>query len=134
MRYLGIDYGDSHVGLAVGDDESRFALPLETIPNKGFDQLTIDLKRFIASEGIDALVIGVPTLGATFGGQRLKIEAVIEEFRSCIAIPIHINDESFSSRQAQQLMRDKSSAPQTDEHAIAAMLILQSFFDKKANG
>ena len=30
-RYLGIDYGTKRIGLAIGDDDSRIASPLETV-------------------------------------------------------------------------------------------------------
>ncbi len=132
MRFLGIDYGDSHIGFAIGDDESHLALPLETITNHGFDLLTEDIKKLIDSEGIDALVVGVPMLGKTFEEQRLKIEKFISRLKDSVPMPIHASDESFSSRQAQRLIQDQSSVPGADEHAIAAMLILQSFFDKSS--
>ena len=35
MRFLGIDYGEKKIGLALGDDEIRTAAPLETVRNEG---------------------------------------------------------------------------------------------------
>lgn len=129
MKFLGMDYGDAHVGLAVGDDAARMALPLQTIHNKGVDALATDIKRLTALEEIDVIVIGVPQLGSIFGEQRSKIENVMKRLQQEISLPIHASDESFSSRQAHALMRDTSPSPGTDEHAIAAMLILQGYFD-----
>lgn len=131
MKYLGIDYGDSHIGFAIGDDDSRFAVPLQTNHNEGFDVFVKDLQALIAEEGIGALVIGIPGMGSVFQKQKEKIELVVERLRAELEVSILTSNESFTSREAQALLREKQHAPDMDEHAIAAMLILQGYFDKQ---
>lgn len=129
MRYLCIDYGDAHIGVALGDDETKTALPLETIPNEGVGSLIAYLSALIVREEVGAIVVGVPAMGNQYGEQRSVIEAAIKKLKATLSVPVHAADESFSSREARTLMRDRGPAPQTDEHAIAAMVILQGYFD-----
>ncbi len=129
MRYLGIDYGDSHIGLALGEDETRLAMPLETLPNKGLDAFCDDIRRISERENVGTVVVGVPSLGSAFDAQRKKIEDVIVRLQTRLTLPIIPADESFTSREAQHLLRESGGAPDTDEHAVAAMLILQAYLD-----
>lgn len=130
MRYLGIDYGDSHIGIALGDDETTTALPLETTPNEGPLKFSAYLSGVIAREGIGAIVVGVPVMGNQYGEQKKVIEKAIERLTESLSIPVYTADESFSSREARTLLSDRSPSPSSDEHAIAAMLILQSYLDR----
>ncbi|MBI4239623.1 Holliday junction resolvase RuvX [Candidatus Uhrbacteria bacterium] len=132
MRYLGIDYGDKHIGLAIGDDDSKLALPLITLVNAGAETLCSDISRVCSQENIDTLVIGVPGMGSVFVDQRKKIESVVYLLRRQVSAPVMTVDESFTSREARHLIHEqgKRVGESTDEHALAAMLILQSYFDK----
>ena len=78
MRYLGIDYGEAHVGIAIGDDETLMALPLETVTNEGVQEMIEYLTAVIVREGIGAIVVGVPAMGVHYGEQRAAIEAVVK--------------------------------------------------------
>ena len=132
MRYLGIDYGDAHIGIAIGDDETNTALPLETIPNKDGEQFSSYLAALIAREGVGAIVVGIPAMGQQYGEQRSVIEGAIKKLKEKLSVPVHAADESFSSRQAQRLLRETGKRV-VDDHAVAAMLILQGYLDKLHN-
>lgn len=131
MKYLGIDYGAAHIGIAIGDDEIHFAVPLETIPHTGMENVCHHLSIIAKNEGIEKIIVGVPTLGQVFGAQRKTIEEAIVCMRASIQIPIESADESFTTKEAQRLMRD-TGQKDTDEHAIAASLILQNYLDKNS--
>ncbi len=58
MRKLGIDYGDSRVGLALADELGITAQGLETIHHNGNDKLVLKrLDEILAQYQIDAFVI-----------------------------------------------------------------------------
>lgn len=125
MHYLGIDYGDRWVGLALGDDETRIASPYMTIDQTKGDFFAI-LKNTIHKEGIDAVVVGMPLhLGAS-KEQEEKTAIFIDRLRNEITIPVYEQNEQFTSKESQQYRKEGSDA---DEHSIAAMLILQSYLD-----
>lgn len=130
MKYLGIDYGGKHIGLAIGDGQSHFALPMETLLNRGVSECVSDIKNIIENEDIGSVVVGVPAMGSIFKGQKKEIEEFVETLKSHLTVPVGTSDESFSSRQAQRLLHETGKKT-VDDHAVAAMLILQNFFDKK---
>ncbi len=128
MTYLAIDYGSKHIGFALGDDEIGIASPFRIIENKGADQLFTQLKNLIKEEVIASVVVGMPLLGTADMRQRAEVEQFVTILKEHISIPIHTYDESFTSQEAQQRLKDTG---QKKDHAVAAMLILQSFFDSQ---
>ena len=61
MRTLGIDYGDSRVGLAITDPLGFTAQGLETVSHNGNDKLVLRRLDEIMSEyEIDTIVVGMP--------------------------------------------------------------------------
>lgn len=127
MRYLGIDFGEKKVGLALGDNETKLATPLEVIP--GGDDLAGRIAELVRAEGIDEIVIGVPGEAGDFhdGTQAKKVRGFIEELKGMIEAPIYTVDEQFTTAESRRLEEEYgATAP---EDALAAMLILQSYFD-----
>ena len=61
MRILGIDYGDSRVGIAITDGLGITAQGLETIHHKGNDKVILKRLDEIFSEyEVDTIVVGMP--------------------------------------------------------------------------
>ena len=61
MRTLGIDYGDSRVGLAISDALGLTAQGLETVSHKGNDKIVLKrLDEIFEKYEVDTIVIGMP--------------------------------------------------------------------------
>ena len=61
MRILGIDYGDSRVGLAISDALNITAQGLETIHHNGNDKIVLKrLEEILKEYEINEIVIGMP--------------------------------------------------------------------------
>lgn len=61
MRILGIDYGDSRVGLAITDPLGFTAQGLETISHSGNDKIVLRrLDEIMEQYEIDTIVVGMP--------------------------------------------------------------------------
>ena len=56
MRYLGIDYGSSKIGLALSDEAGTMGFPHAVVTNT--PRLVEELCALIAAENVGALVIG----------------------------------------------------------------------------
>src|SRR3989338_11471670 len=104
MRILGIDYGKKKIGLAFGESVVKFALPLEVIPNEGKKTFEI-LKKKMESEGIEAVVVGVPlSTGSHHGSEQLeRNRAFIAELAKRVSIPVFVEDESFTTAESLRL-------------------------------
>jgi len=129
MRLLGIDYGFRKIGMAIGDDESHVAVPLEVIQNYG-DFTIKELAERIHDEDIDIVVVGVPlSKGGRHGEEQLKqTRDFIHDLKKQTTVPIFEEDESFTSAESQRIQREEKSGVLED--ALAASLILQAFLNR----
>jgi putative Holliday junction resolvase len=126
MKYLSIDYGDKKVGLAIGDDEVKIASPFSVLEND--NKLMINLTSIIETENIESVVIGLPLgLAGQQSAQYKKVRRFITKLVDEINIPIIEEDEKLTSAYAQKLGSGKI------DDDVAAMIILQSYFDKITN-
>ena len=74
MRKLGIDYGDSRVGLAITDPLNVTAHGLETIHHKGNDKIVLKrIDEILEQYEIDTFVVGMPiNMNGTLG-ERVEV-------------------------------------------------------------
>ena len=78
MRKLGIDYGDSRVGIAITDELGITAQGLETIHHKGNDKIVLKrLEELFEKYQIDTIVIGIPI---NMDGTKTERVEVTEKF------------------------------------------------------
>ncbi len=61
MRCLGVDLGGKRLGLAVGDDATGVATPLEVVPYRGVEAAAEMLAATARRHGAARVVIGLPT-------------------------------------------------------------------------
>ncbi len=122
MRYLGIDYGEKRIGLAMGDQATKIAVPIKTVGS------IEEIGRILEEEGIEAVVVGIPVgLGAEYSGQmKKKLDDFIAGLKNRFGIKVFTVDERLSSKAADSLPGGKFKA---SRDAIAAMIILQTFLD-----
>lgn len=128
MKYLGIDFGKKKIGLALGDDGSRLAFPHENIA--GGDDAVERIVEFAKGEGVEALVVGIPipTEAHQTDDQLNATMAFVNRLTTVSGLPVFVVDEQFSSAEARRVQKEMgATAP---EDAIAAMLILQAYFDE----
>jgi putative Holliday junction resolvase len=124
MKYLGIDYGDAKVGLAIGDSETGLALPYKILANVGREHLVTDLKDVIKAEDVETVVVGMPINTTSHSSnQTNNVQSFIDELKNQLDIQIDFHDERFSSAEAKKLGAGKR------DDDIAAMLMLQNYLD-----
>lgn len=128
MKILGIDYGESKVGVAIGDTESGVASPLTIIKNGGWKNLLNQLLNTCSENQVELIVVGMPV--NTSDGQSKQMTR-INEFGRKLAeisgIDVLYYDERFSTQAARRLSVNNKK----HEDDLAAMLILQSYFDSR---
>jgi len=124
-KYLGVDWGEKRIGLALGDSETKIATPFKTVGS------VADVARVIKDERIDVVVVGRPVRITNYELRitNEKYNEFITDLKSKINVPVEMVDERLSSKAADALPGDKKTKASRDE--IAAMLILQSYLDKK---
>jgi len=119
MIVLGVDYGTSKVGLAIGHTETKVATPLGVV--KPAD-LVMKIERLIETEGINLVVFGLPL---SLSGEETASAKAVREFvfkiEPEISAPIVFEDERMTTAQAKRDGHDD---------AVAAMYLLQSYLDR----
>jgi len=129
-KYLGIDWGEKRIGLALGDSVTKTATPFKVVASLG------EVLKVIAEEGIDVLVVGEPkTLSNKKGETQKKSQEFFDLLKTKLEIPIEKVDERYSSSGADALSGKgkKNKRSSADRDALAAMIILQNYLDKISN-
>lgn len=125
--FLGIDYGRAHVGLSTGDTETKMAFPHKTLSGLPRHSLLEELRAIVKANKVERIVVGRPrSMSGGEGTLEKEVEEFSQQLRMTADIPVQLVDERFTSDAAQQLRHEN---PHADEHALAAMLILQFYFD-----
>lgn len=128
MNYLGIDYGEKKIGLAIGNDETRIAVPLEITDGSDQRRFADYLTTLIIRENINALIVGIPELSKERNKEHYeKVKAFSTFIQERVAIPVIEVDESFTTKEAQQLLGAKNRGR---DDAVAAMLLVQQVLER----
>lgn len=132
MRVLGIDYGTKRIGVAIGDMETKVAVPLRVIEGLGARDQVLGIGRIVKEEEIGLIVVGLPLRAE--GGKsttQKKVEKFIKELHEQVEVHIVTQDERFTTAQVERAMRGYGKAKKgIDKDAAAASLILQTFLDR----
>jgi putative Holliday junction resolvase len=128
VKYLGIDYGMKKTGLALGDSAASVAVPFGLIP--GGSATIPRICEIVKEEGIEAFVVGlpVPTSPEQSPAQMERVILFIKALGEATKLPVSIVDEQFSSTEARRVQKEHGAT--ASEDALAAMLILQAFFNE----
>lgn len=139
MRKLGIDYGDSRVGVAITDELGITVQGLETIHHKGNDKLVLKRLEEICNQyEIDTMVIGLPINMDGTSSERVEITEKFIHKLKCKFNKIKIEkvDERLTTVAAHKTMnylnidkREKKNIVDT----ISAVYILETYMNKLKN-
>lgn len=121
-RYLGVDWGEKRIGLALAEGETSLALPFKTTANLQ------ELLAVINSEEITDIVIGSPRkMSGEAANNPLWLD-FIGKLKNSTKLNIHFIDERLTSLAADARGgRDKNKASRDE---IAASIILQDYLDR----
>ncbi|HLD17573.1 MAG TPA: Holliday junction resolvase RuvX [Patescibacteria group bacterium] len=132
MRLLGIDYGKKKLGIALGETEGKIAMPVKILPNLGEETIRLLVKQ-VTTEDIGAVIVGVPlAVGSWHGsGQLTQTRKFIERLGKALSVPIYEEDESYTTSESLRLQREEGAL--AEEDALAAMLILEQFMNRRTS-
>lgn len=138
MRTLGIDYGDSRVGLAITDPLGITAQGLETIETKGNDKIVLRrLDEIFEKYEVDTIVVGMPY--NMNGSSSFRVEAT-EKFIHKLKckynkMKIVTMDERLTTVEAHRTMNllgiDKNKKKMIVD-TISAVYILEKYMNSES--
>lgn len=134
MRKLGIDYGDSRVGIAITDPLNITVQGLETIHHNGNDKIVLRrLDEILANYEIDTFVIGMPINMDGTLGERVEVTNKFINKLKCKynKIKIETVDERLTTIEANRIMNllniNKREERKNIVDTIAAECILETY-------
>lgn len=139
MRVLGIDYGRKRIGLALSDATGVLARPWKVIAREGgAAQLAAVIAAQLGAlqadgEPVGAVVLGLPRrLSGEANEQTAAVEALAARLRGRLAIPVILQDERLTSREAEDRLARREKDWRKRKQALdaeAAAIILQDYLD-----
>ena len=136
--YLGFDYGDKKIGVAVGNLETGIAAPLETVAAVQFKTNWVRITALIEQWRPEGLVVG---LSHQQDGRDNPVTPKIQRFSRQLEgryqLPVHLVDETLTTYESKQLLFDelklKAGKLWAVQDQLAAQLILQTFLNHTRN-
>lgn len=108
MRALGIDYGDSRVGVSVSDALGITAQGIETIHHNGNDKIVLKrIEELVNEYGVDTIAIGMPFNMNGTSSTRVEVtEKFINKLKCKFGNKINIEkiDERLTTVEAHRTM------------------------------
>jgi len=134
MRILGIDYGDSRIGVSVSDPFGWTAQGLETInASKGIQSVLKRLEEIIHEYSVEKIVVGFPVnMNGTVGDRGIKTENFIKVLEGKFNIPVQKWDERLTTVAAQRLLNESNIKRKKKKgliDTISSSYILQGYLD-----
>jgi putative transcription antitermination factor YqgF len=127
MKFLGIDFGLTHLGFAISNGDIAESLKLDTT-YKTDEDLFKKVINVIRLHEVENIVIGLSD-----GPIGEKAKYFGSKLESLVGIHVFFQNEDFSTQKAVSQMIEsgrKRSDRQTMDHNVAAANILQEYLDE----
>lgn len=131
---LAFDYGLRFIGVAVGDQATRMAHPLQTIDSEASAARFAAIADLIAEWRPTLLVVGLPL---SLDGEERDITRRARRFARQLegrfGLPVACVDERLSSAEAGAQLRQAGRGGRAAKHLLhpmAAQIILQAYLDE----
>lgn len=129
---LGLDPGERRIGVAVADERTRFARPLEVIDRQAVD-VVARIGEIVAEHAVEKVVVGRPVgLSGSAGPAVERHRPFVEELRRMLPVPVEEFDERLTTTIADQGLRAGGGRRRRRDQlrdAIAAQVMLQGYVD-----
>ena len=128
---IAFDYGEKHIGVAVGQTLTGTANPLETIRVTRASPDWNAISRIVKTWQPNALVVGLPL---NMDGTEQTVSRRARRFGNQLLgryqLPVHLVDERLTTREARDRLAAEGRAG-SDDHPVAAQIILESWLNER---
>ena len=133
--YLGFDYGDKYIGVAVGQALTRLAQPLTAIAVRSAEPDWAQLTKIIEEWRPQALIVGLPlNMDDSENAMTLAAKRFGNRLNGRYNLPVHMVDERLTSVTAKNAWLEAGvslkRSNKTKIDRLAAQTILQAFLNE----
>jgi putative Holliday junction resolvase len=134
-----VDFGMRRIGLALSDETETLARPLRALRVASVREAPAVVADAVRAEEAKAVVVGMPVglEGEEGRAETRRVVRFAKALRAATGVPVHLQDESLSSREARSLGDARGRADRDgrgSEHARAAAVVLQRWLDARRSG
>ncbi|HEV2855859.1 MAG TPA: Holliday junction resolvase RuvX [Thermoanaerobaculia bacterium] len=134
MRFLGIDFGEKRIGLAISDPGGRFALPLATLERRNDRSALRQIAEIAREQEVGRLVLGEPVgLDGQRGANADRVRRFGERLAELTGLPLELVNEALTTVEAHERLREAGVDPRKEPariDALAAQILLQEVLDR----
>jgi putative holliday junction resolvase len=129
---MGLDVGDSRIGVALSDPLGIMATPTMIINRFDEPKAIEKIEDIIREKEVVKIIVGLPlNMDGTRGTQAEKTDAFVNTLHGKIELPVEYRDERLSTVNAREIIQGiRKTNRSTRYDAAAAALILQSYLDE----
>ncbi len=132
-RLIGLDVGETTIGIALSDAMRTIASPHDTINRSKFTKDAGTLKQLVEAQKVGGLVIGYPVnMDGSEGPRCQSTRTFVSNLQKVIDIPMLLWDERMTTMAVERVMldADMSRARRAElVDKLAASYMLQGFLD-----
>lgn len=133
MRIMGIDYGDSRIGIAMSDIMGWTAQGIKTIKNRGKEKTLTEISEILNEYKPEKIVLGLPK--NMDGSEGFRVEAThefAEDLKTIFDGEIIFWDERLSTVGAAKILKSTETFGKKRKNVldtVAASLILEGYLN-----
>ncbi len=131
---LGLDVGDTRIGVALSDELGVAAHPLCTLTRKNRKVDLIAISDLVSIHKVECVVIGLPiSLDGSIGAQAEKVQKFAKRLEHVIDIPIEFQDERFTTAEAEEILHELNKDAKARKELIdevSAVIILDDYLNR----
>lgn len=135
MKIMSVDYGDARTGIAFCDKNEILATAFTTINESYAPKLVSKIKEIVDEEKPEMIVVGLPrNMDGSYGFRCDKCKQLGKLLQEEVGIPVEFEDERLTTVIAHDILSSnniKSKKHKNNVDAVSAVVILQSFIDKR---
>ncbi|MNC19884.1 putative Holliday junction resolvase [compost metagenome] len=138
MRWMGLDYGDRRIGVALSDELGWTAQGHTVLERRKPEDDMEKLRRIAEEYNVTDIVVGLPkNMNGSIGPRGELCQVFAEELRANLGLPVFMWDERLTTVAAEKTLLSADVSRKKRKQVIdkmAAAIILQGYMDAKSKG
>ncbi len=133
MRFMGIDYGDRRIGVAVSDPLGITAQGVKTVQNRRWEKLKPELESLIKEYNPKKIILGLPkNMDGSLGFRADATYEFAEQLKTVYDGEIVFWDERLTTVSASLILNETNTRGQDRKKVIdtvSACIILENYMN-----
>ena len=132
---LAFDFGERHIGVAVGETTLGVAHPLEHIEAQTSDRRFAAVAALVEQWRPVCAVVGLPlSMDGSPHELTRRAQRFARQLEGRFNLPVSMVDERLTSVEAREQLREQGRGGRAHkhlDHSLAARIVLQNYFDER---